>query len=656
MAPSAFYRDTWGQAEAFPPEKLRPDAEISKLLTAPRPEGSNLPPSPFEMEVKNVGGKTLRHWKHFPATYRDVWTNACKAFADREYITYEGETMTYKQAYDQSRLTAHLLSAEFQVRRGDRVAIACRNNLEFVTTWWACHLIGAVATLLNAFADQTTLNFCIQDSGCRVLLCDVERWERIRPTIEKGQLDLLKTQANDENDSLRGIVVIPFGKGQGKGRLPKQERTYLPTHGADGNGKAHSSNVLRPSVQCFEALSEKWRPTLPSQPPATILSPEDFATIIYTSGTTGTPKGVLSTNRQSLHCLGATMYLPARCYLRRHRPLPDPTKNPDVPATLMCFPLFHVAGILSSLVAGTSQGIKVVLMYAWDVDEAVKLINEHKIVRLAAVAYMTRQLAVHPAEMPSLGAMSHGGSASAKELSQEMYKKTGKGLIGNGYGATETNALAAGCYQDDYMNWPDSCGMPPPTTDIKIMNPDSLIEMPQGKSGEIWVRGPGIATGYWNRPKATAEVFLPDGFYRTGDVGYVNTHGALFIQDRVKDLIIRGGENISCTVVENALYSQTDVMECAAVGLPDSNWGERVSVFVVPRQGVDASKLNVDDLKRSATKQLSKHQVPEFIHVQAEPLPKNSGGKVDKKILRDQLKQIAREKKWGDFADAKSKL
>lgn len=173
---------------------------------------------------------------------------------------------------------------------------------------------------------------------------------------------------------------------------------------------------------------------------------------------------------------------------------------------------------------------------------------------------------------------------------------------------------------------------------------------------QIWIRGPGIASGYWNRPQATAEVFLADGFYRTGDVGYLNSHGALFIQDRVKDLIIRGGENISCTVVENGVYSHPDIIECAAVGLPDSNWGERVAVFVVPRDGVDASQITPQDVQKGAAKILSKHQVPEFIHIQGDALPKIPAGKIDKKVLREQLKAIAKEKKWGDFADAKSKL
>lgn len=394
-----------------------------------------------------------------------------QTFGDRRYITYEGETMTYSEAYQQSVSTAHWLSSQFQVRRGDRVGIACRNNLEHVTTWWACHLLGAVATMINAFADPVTLNFCIEDSGARVVVCDVERWERIRPTFEKRLYSIVNLAPNDEDNSLRGIVVIPFGKGQGRGRIPRHERTYLP-----------KSNIL---VHCFEALGEKWQSTLSSSPPEIAASPEDYASILYTSGTTGTPKGVISTNRQSLHCLGATLWIPARCYLRRHRPLPDPTKNPEIGSMLVCFPLFHAAGLLSSLVASTYQGLSLYFMYAWDADQAVKLINQHKINRLAAVAYMARQISTHPADMPSLGALSHGGSSSAKELGKEAFRKTGGGLIGNGYGATETNAFATGCYQDDYMNWPDSCGVAAPTTEIKIMDPEALVEMPTGKSGEV---------------------------------------------------------------------------------------------------------------------------------------------------------------------------
>lgn len=574
-----------------------------------------------------------------------------KVFAAREYLVYEGEIATYKQVYQQTLLVAHWLQSQFQVRRGDRVGIAMRNNIEHVIGFWACHLLGAVVVELNSFSDADTLTFCIADVGCRVVLSDVERWERIQPTLtDGGRLRKYENFHNSEADVLRGVVVIPFGKGKGVGRIPRSQRSYLVK--PDGS-------PIHQLVHDWEDLGAKWGPTQPAGPPAVKVHPEDNCHIFFTSGTTGKPKGVLATHRQSLHNLGATLWVGARVFVRRRRPLPDPTKNPEQAVHLIGYPLFHAAGSLSSMVTNTMSGAKLVFLYQWDVDEAVRLIQEHKCDRLGGVPYQCRQVAHHPADLPSLGSITYGGSSSPRELASESRTKTGGGLYGNGYGATETSSFACGNYMDDYWHFPDSAGAPPPTTDIKIMDPVSLIEAAPGKHGEIWIRNPGVAQGYWNRPEATKEAFLPDGFYRTGDVGFINEHGLLFVVDRVKDMIIRGGENISCTVVENGAYGCSKVAEAAAVALPDASLGERVAIFVVPRPDLGQATLSEEEVREAARKVLSKHELPEFIVVQKEPLPKIPAGKIDKKILRDQLKVIAKKRGWGDFGggqtDAKPK-
>lgn len=545
--------------------------------------------------------------------------------------------MTYAQTLEQSMLVAHWLQAQFQVRKGDRVGIAMRNNLEHVVSWWACHLIGAVAVELNAFADSDTMTFCIADVGCRVVICDVERCDRIKPMLEDGKrLRQHETGANTESDTLRGVAVIPFGKGKGAGRVPKSQRSYL-------QGERH------PMLFDYEELGEKWKASCPKEPSRNLkVYPEDNCHILFTSGTTGRPKGVLATHRQSLHNLGATLWIGARIFARRKRPLPNPAANPDVIKILTAYPLFHAAGLLSQLVTNSASGGKLVFMYQWDVDEAVKLMQQHKCNRFGGVAYMSRQLAQHPTELPSLSSISHGGSAAARELAAESYVKTGNGIIGNGYGATETSSFATGCYQDDYIAFPDGAGSAPPTTDIKIMDPVTLVEVPLRSKGEVWIRNSGIAEGYWNRPEATAEAFMADGFYRTGDLGYMNEHDILFIVDRVKDLIIRAGENISCTVVENGVYACSKIIEAAAVALPDSSLGERVAVFCVPRKG--GEDVTVEEIKQAAKAAVVKHEVPEFVVITNEPLPKIPAGKVDKKILRNMIVDIAKQKGWGDYA------
>lgn len=533
------------------------------------------------------------------------------------------------------------------MRRGDRVGIAMRNNVEHVIAFWACHLLGAVATELNAFADANTLAFCIADVGCRVVVCDVERWERILPAVsDGGKLRRHEQRHNAESDTLRGVVIIPFGKGKGKYRLPKSQRSYL--YKSDGSW-------IHSLAYDWDNLAEKWGPTCSSSPPNVKVYPEDNCHILFTSGTTGKPKGVLATHRQSLHNLGAIMWIIARAFVRRNRPVPDQTKNPEQVVHLVGYPLFHAGGLLSTLVISTASGSKLIFLYQWDVDEAVRLIQEHKCDRLGGVPYQCRQVAHHPMELPSLGSITYGGSSSPRELSSEVLAKTGGGLVGNGYGATETNSFTTGNYMDDYFHFPDSAGTAPPTTDVKIMDPVKLVEVPRGERGEIWIRSPGVAEGYWNRPEATAEAFMSDGFYRTGDVGVINEHGLLFVVDRLKDMIIRGGENISCTVVENGAYRCLKVLEAAAIALPDKALGERVALFVVPRDGVAASDLTEEEIKQAAKAVLTKHEVPEFVVVQSEPLPKIPAGKVDKKVLRDQLKVIAQKRGWGDFGTVASR-
>lgn len=633
MAPSAFFKEGWGDPTPLKPNQLLPISKVNIALSKPE--------SPFAVEEVTIGTRTFKTWKYLPVSYRDFWVEKAKLFGNRGYITYEGETYTYGQTWKASLLAAHVLSKRFGVVKGDRVGICSRNHLEHVISWWAAHLLGAVATELNAFADEETICFCIQDVGCKVLMCDVERLERVRGAINKqskgpGGINLLEGKGSEP--ALQGIVVMPFGQGR-RSRIPKQERqSYLqPRRGEPQN-----------LIYDWEALMAEYESQAPSTAPQVDITPEDFATILFTSGTTGKPKGVISTQRQSLHSLNASLWVIIKAYVRRHRPVPDPTKNPDIPVTLQCFPLFHAAGLLSQLVVCTGQGQRLVHMYSWDVEEAISLMEKEGCSRFSAPAFMARQLALHPSSTPKLASISHGGSSSPSSLAQESYKKTEGGIVGNGYGATETNAFATGCYQDDYINWPQSAGFPAPTTEVIIVEPGTTNQVKQGETGEILIKGQGIASGYYNRPEATEETFLKDGYYRTGDVGHLNEEGALFISDRVKDLIIRGGENLSCAVVEDGVHGTFPelISEIAAVGLPDEVYGERVAVIIrLTPQG--SKDLTEDKLIEAVKKRVkSKQHHPEFMLFVEEELPKIPAGKIDKKILREWVKEEAKRRGW----------
>lgn len=436
-----------------------------------------------------------------------------------------------------------------------------------------------------------------------------------------GGINLLEAKGSEP--ALRGIVVMPFGKK--RDRIPKEERYKYLQPGRD---------EPQDFIHDWEALIQEYEVQTPPNPPKVDVKLEDMATILFTSGTTGKPKGVISTQRQSLHSLTASLWVIIKSYIRRHRAVPDP-KNTDTPVSLVCFPLFHAAGLLSQLVTHTGQGGRIVFMHSWNVEEAISLMERERATRFAGPAFMARELALHPHLMPWLEALSHGGSSSPSSLAQESFKKTGAGIIGNGYGCTETNAFATGCYQDDYINWPSSAGFPAPTTEIVIVEPGTEKQLKQGETGEILIRGQGIAQGYYNRREATAESFLPSGFYRTGDVGHLNPQGALVISDRVKDLIIRGGENLSCSVIEDGVHGTfpDKIAEIAAVGLPDEVYGERVAVLVrLTQQG--AKDLTKEKVMEAAKKRMkSKQHHPEFMMLVTEELPKIPAGKIDKKVL-----------------------
>ncbi|PWN18198.1 acetyl-CoA synthetase-like protein [Microstroma glucosiphilum] len=644
MAPSPFYRSTFGPSTALPPSSLASQKEIDRFLTSPDVAGGF-----FQVEEKTIKGRKMKVWSGMPwPTYRAYWIERSKTFASLPCLTYTNGpqhtyTLTYSQAFDLSALLAHSLCTRFGIKKGDRVGIAMRNTIEHTISWWSVHLCGGVAVSLNAFADEDTLRFCTNDVGCSLVLTDAER---------VGALASLVGQEGKEGEpGLRDLIVVPYGRGKGRGRLSAKERAeYLSE-----SRRVHDFDEVVKKAK--DSVGGKQVPL-----PSVDLQPEDYATIIFTSGTTGRPKGVLATQRQSLHNLGATLYVVPRCYLRRNRPLPDAEESAQQPQvkTLIGYPLFHAAGLLSTMTTGMAKGEEMISMYSWDVQEAVRLIGERGLTRVGATAHMVRQLATAASDLPTLAAVTHGGASPPSELSAELLAKTQGGLTGTGYGATETNSMATGCYCDDYVNWPDSVGWAPPTITIRIVDPETKKEVKRGQLGEVWIHGAGIAEGYYRRPEATREAFLPDGTYRTGDVGMMNEDGALFIRDRIKDLIIRGGENISCTVVEKGIYAHPAISEAAAVALPDKKWGERIAVLccVSPSSSSSSSSSSgalpsEEELKATARRILTNRQEwPEFIHVQREPLERNPAGKVDKKMLRARVLEIAKEKGWGDYAAA----
>jgi long-chain acyl-CoA synthetase len=366
------------------------------------------------------------------------------------------------------------------------------------------------------------------------------------------------------------------------------------------------------------------------------VQPDDDATILYTSGTTGKPKGALGTHRNVMSNLTSLGFSGARALLRRGEPLPEP--DPDAPqrTNLLPVPLFHVTGTNSMLVPTVASGGKLVLMHRWNPERFLELIETERVNGTTGVPAMVWQVLESPdfarRDLSSLDSYGYGGAAVAPELTLRFAKLFPHIPPGQGYGATETSSVSTSNSAEDYLNRPDSVGVPVPCCDVKIMSPEGA-EVAQGEVGEIWIRGPNVVMGYWNKPEATAAAFT-DGWYHTGDIGRVDAEGFVYVLDRVKDMLIRGGENIYCVEIEDVLVAHPAVIDAAVIGLPHRIWGEEVGAVVQLKPGEAVSEA---DLIAHAARLLSPYKVPVMIEVRAEEFPRNASGKTLKPQLRDEV-------------------
>ncbi|HBM86927.1 MAG TPA: fatty acid--CoA ligase, partial [Rhodobiaceae bacterium] len=378
--------------------------------------------------------------------------------------------------------------------------------------------------------------------------------------------------------------------------------------------------------------------TLPDTPlPQVDIDPEDDATIFYTSGTTGKPKGALGTHRNILTNLISLGIAPTRAFLRRGDVPPAP--DPDAPkrAFLLSVPFFHATGCHSILVPNLAAGGKIVMMYKWDPEEALHLIEKEKIAAFGGVPAMVWQVLESPNfdqfDLSSVESVSYGGAPSAPELVARIKQAFPKVSPGNGYGLTETSSVTTQNSAEDYQNRPSSAGPAVPVCDLKVVDTDNN-EVPLGEVGELLIRGPNVVKGYWNKPEATAEAIDGDGWFRSGDLVRMDEEGFVYILDRAKDMLIRGGENIYCVEIEDVLYAHPDVMDAAIIGIPHKVLGEEVGAIV---QVTDGSLVTEEALQGHVREQLAAFKVPIKIEIRNEPLPRNANGKILKTQLREEF-------------------
>lgn len=550
-------------------------ADSLALLTAPG--------APFEMTEVEALGRRVRTYLRTPPNLRAVF-DASRDFAERDLLVFEGERLSFEAHWRAATAFGHAIAERFDVGKGDRVAIAMRNYPEWSICAWGSLALGAVVVPLNAWESSETLAHLLADSGAKIVVVDGERLEKLR---EAGPLaaQLITTRCD-------GAIAL----------------------------------------ESLIGRAEDYR-ALPDAPlPDTDLDPDDPATIFYTSGTTGRPKGAVGTHRNILTNYTNTAFRAARAAVRRGDPIPAlPSTAPR--RLLMPMPFFHVTGFHSTLLPAVANGSTVHLMYKWDVARALDIIARERINALTLVPALAWQLsdavlAGHH-DTSSVDLVGYGGAAAAPELAQRMRDAFPNAWPGQGYGATETSSLVAANSHEDMMARPASVGTAVPCCDIRIVDPEGN-DLPAGEPGELRVHGPNIVVGYWNMPEATRECF-GDGWYRTGDIARIDDDGFITILDRLKDMLIRGGENIYCVEIEECLETHPAVVEAAVFGIPERVLGEVVGAAVYCRAGAAA---DFDALAGHVRTQLAAHKVPVVIDFHSEPLPRNAAGKLLKREIR----------------------
>jgi len=551
------------------------------------------PGARFETMELEIRGFKTQTWKNAPATLRHVFSGA-RAFPDREFVVYENDRATFAGFERAVIRLAHELRSRGIVK-GDRVALAMRNLPEWPVVFFATVSIGAIITPLNAWWTGPELEYGLVNSGAKLAFLDAERYERL-------------------------IEHLP--------NCPQLVRVFV---------SRHSEDIGDPKVVRLESVLgavNDWVQLPQGELPDAAIEPDDDATIFYTSGTTGRPKGALGTHRNYAANILTTAAAAARSFLRRGESPPDPATLPQR-VTLLAIPLFHVTGCSSAMIPAVMNGSKLVLMRKWDTEKALELMERERVTVTGGVPTIAWQLIEHPNrakyDLSSLETVTYGGAPSAPELVRRIVEVFANSQPGNGWGMTETAAAFAGIGAEDYINRPSSCGPAPAVGAIKIMSADGTRELACGEIGELWVMGPMVAKGYWNNPAATAQTFI-DGWLRTGDIARVDAEGFLFIVDRAKDMLIRGGENIYCIEVENVLYDHPAIMDAALIGIPHKTLGEEPGAVVTLKMGASASE---EEIRTHVAQRLAAFKVPVRVVFWPETLPRNPGGK----ILKSELKK-----------------
>lgn len=548
-------------------------------------EAAALDPNGFlAVTTTEVRGVETKVFVNAPKTLGELIATT-RARGDTTFLVYEDERWSFSEFATKVDEFAAGLVTNFGIERGDRVAIAMRNYPEWIVSWAAIVSIGAIAVSLNAWWGADEIAFALADCEPAAVIADAERVERTAAFCAE-----------------HGIVLI--GVRLGGGGAPDEVVPF--------------DDVLVRGASM----------------PDVDVDTDDDATILYTSGTTGRSKGAVSTHRA---VISAIMGYSARSAIdKRRTPASETEAEVARRAFILIVPLFHVTGSVPVMLGTMASGLKLVIMYRWDAERALELIERESVTNFVGVPTQTIDLLACPRfadfDTSSLASVGGGGAPFPATVVEEVSKRFGDRAPGIGYGLTETNSFGMQNSGADYLARPTSTGRPIAILDVDVRDPDGR-SLPRGATGELWMKGPNLFRGYWRRPEETAAA-LVEGWFRTGDIGHVDDEGFVYISDRVKDMVLRGGENVYCNEVEDVFYTHPAVREAAVFGVPDERLGESVTAVVRLRDGASAT---ADDLRSHVAAHLAAFKVPDRIEIRSEALPRNAAGKFLKRTLRDEI-------------------
>ena len=523
----------------------------------------------FRIREKTRGGHRVRVFADNHACLSQVFKRL-ETHGEREFIVHEDVRLTFAESRTQAARLAHHLVSERAIEPGDRIGLVLPNSPEWMLGFIAISAIGAVPALINARAGADEVNHCLSSTDCR--LCIHQRSDL---TTDISDLTLAETQR-----ILSGRADHP---------LPETPR-----------------------------------------------GPDDEALLMFTSGTTGLPKGaslshegVLTALKTIEHSGALIAKGMAEAFGVDYGTLAE--MRPP-PVNLLIFPLFHVSGCHAVFLTSLLQGGKVVLMTRWNAEEAVALMAREKVTAFPAVPTMHRDLlrleSLAEHDLSSLTSLSVGGQATPPALLADIHRAFPSAVMGTGYGMTESNGTVTLMIGSEFIDNPRSAGRPVSTVDVEVRD-DRGRALPANATGELHIRGSTLMTAYANSEQ---DAFDADGWFATGDLGYLDEDGLVYIVDRKTDMVISGGENIYCAEVERVLDQHPNVRESAAFGLPDERLGEKLVATVVPHADGDLTEAELID---HCVSRLAKHKAPKQVRIQRRPLPRNASGKT----IKAQVKQ-----------------